>query len=214
MFRTNHNALIYFKVTNPNGQLAITTGQQLMIANIESTGGTPLVITSPEALDARVAEVVRFKINLTKLTAEMEAEMAAVQKRHQARLGKLQECIATAEAEISSYCNAHRAELFADKKSRETTLAVFGFELTPPRVETASRKIKWADVVTRLLRLSWGKAYLNQPEPKPDKNALLADREKLTPEQLTAAGIQFCQDEQFFLRPKPETAAETKEVAA
>jgi len=47
---------------------------------------------------------------------------------------------------------------------------------------------------------------------EPDKNALLADREKLSAEQLTAAGIQFCQDEQFYIRPKLETAADTKEV--
>ena len=180
-----------------------------MIATTETTSGTPLVITSPEALDARVADVVRLKINHTKAVAEMEAEMAAVQKRHQGRIAKLLECVAEAEAEIASYCNAHRGDLFTDKKSRETTLAVFGFELTPPRVETSSRKVKWADVLTRLLRLPWGKAYCVPTGYKLDKNALLADREKLTPEQLTAAGIKFAQDEQFFIRPKPETAAET-----
>ena len=43
-----------------------------------------------------------------------------------------------------------------------------------------------------------------------DKEALLADRQTLTPEQCTAAGLQFAQDEQWFLRPKPETAADTK----
>lgn len=180
-----------------------------MIANLETSGGTPLVITSPEALDARVADVVRLKINHTKVVAEMEAEMAAVQKRHQGRIAKLLECIAEGEAEIASYCQARRADLFPDKKSRETTLAVFGFELTPPRVETSSRKIKWADVLARLQRLAWGKAYCVPTGFKLDKNGLLADREKLTPEQLTAAGIQFCQDEQFFIRPKPETAEET-----
>ncbi len=180
-----------------------------MISNIETQGGTPLVITSPEALDHRVADVVRFKIAHTKAVAEMEAEVAAVQKRHQKRIAEILECIASGEAEIASYCQRNRAQLFVDKKSRENTTAEFGFELTPPRVETSSRKIKWRDVVTRLLKLPWGKAYLKTPAPTPDKNALLADREKFTPEQLTAAGIQFCQDEQFFIRPKAETAAET-----
>lgn len=180
-----------------------------MIRTIDDGAGTTLVITSPEALDHRVADVVRFKIAHTKAVAEMEAEVAAVQKKHQKRIAELLERIAENEHEVCSYCGAHRATLFADKKSRETTTAVYGFEWTPPRVEPASRKIKWADVVTRLLKLGWGRAYLTQAEPKPDKNALLADRESLTPEQLTAAGIRFCQDEQFFLRPKAETAAET-----
>lgn len=172
-------------------------------------------ITSPEALDHRVADVVRLKIAHTQATAEMEAEVAAAQKRHQRGLAALLEQIAANEAVIAHYCQSNRGRLFSEKKSRETTTAVFGFELTPPRVEPGSRKIKWADVVARLLKLPWGKAYLTRPDPKPDKNALLADREQLTPEQLTAAGIRFAQDEQFFLRPKAETADETvtKEAA-
>jgi phage host-nuclease inhibitor protein Gam len=166
-------------------------------------------ITSPESLDTHVAECVRLKIKLTQATARKDAEVAAVEKKHQTFLTALQRGIMEVEDSVQEYCTAHRSALFAERKSRETSLAVFGFELTPPRVETASRKVKWADVVARLLRLPWGKAYLSTPEPKPDKNALLADREKLTPEQITAAGIQFCQDEQFFIRPKPETAEET-----
>jgi phage host-nuclease inhibitor protein Gam len=179
-----------------------------MISNIDTHAG--LKITSPEALDTHVAEVVRLKIQLTQVTAQKDAEVAALEKSYTNQLTKLLARITDQETDIKAYAVANRAALFPDKKSRETSLAVFGFELTPPRVEPGSRKIKWADVVARLLKLPWGKAYLNQADPKPDKNALLADREKLTAEQLTAAGIQFCQDEQFFLRPKPETAEETK----
>ena len=180
-----------------------------MIAHTTEPGGRALAITSVEDLDTIVAEVVRLKIKLTQKTATKDAEVAAIEKRHTASTTELMERIAALEHDVQAWCEAHRAVLFTERKSRETSLAVFGFELTPPRVETSSRKIKWADVVHRLMRLPWGKAYLNTPEPKPDKNALLSDREKLTPEQITAAGIQFCQDEQFFIRPKPETAAVT-----
>ena len=173
-----------------------------------------LTLTSPESLDTHVAECVRLKIKLTQATAKKDAEVAAVEKKHTFEITELQRYIAEIETRVHEYCTAHRADLFSDKKSRETSLAVFGFEITPPRVETANRKIKWADVVERLLRLGWGKAYVRTPEPKPDKEALLADREKLTPEQTTAAGIVFCQDEQFFIRPKPETAEDTVKVAA
>lgn len=165
-----------------------------------------LDITSPEALDAKVAEVVALKIKRTATRAQADAEIAVLEKKYQARLTTLDDEIAAEESEVRDYCVAHAAELFGEKKSRETAMAVFGFELTPPRVETSSRKITWKDVVDRLRRLAWGKAYVRQPEPKPDKEALLADREKLTESQQTAAGIQFCQDEQFFIRPKPETA--------
>ena len=172
-----------------------------------------IIITSREALDSAVAGVVRLKIEHTKIITDKELETTAIEKIYQPRIDRLAQSIAALEGDIRQYCDAHRAELFPDKKSRETTLAVFGFEFTPPRVETSSRKIKWADVVERLLRLAWGKAYLTQPEPKPDKQALLSDREKLTPEQCLAAGIQFAQDEQFFLRPKPETAGASQPAA-
>jgi phage host-nuclease inhibitor protein Gam len=165
-----------------------------------------LNITSPEALDVAVAEVVRLKIRYTEATAAKDADVATMEKKHQQKISALQEVIAELETRVQDYCAAHRTVLFPERKSRETPLAVYGFELTPPRVETASRKIHWKDVVERLLRLDWGKAYVRTPAPQPDKQALLTDREKLTPEQCQAAGIAFAQDEQFFIRPKPETA--------
>ena len=171
-------------------------------------------ITSLESLDAHVAEACRLKLQLAADTAQMEARIAEIQKMHAAGQAALKKDIANLEADVMAYCEANRSLIFTNRKSRETASACFGFELTPHRVETASRKIKWADVVTRLLRLSWGKAYIRLADPKPDKEALLSDREKLSPEQLTAAGIQFCQDEQFFIRPKSNVAEATVQAAA
>jgi len=165
-----------------------------------------LAITSIESLDATVADVVRRRVQLTKLVAERDAEIALISKQRQPAITNKTAEIAGLEAAVLDYCEANRAALFPDKKSRETSLAVFGFEWTPWRVETSSRKHTWKDVVKRLLRMTWGKAYVRKPDPKPDKEALLADREKLTAEQLTAAGISFEREEQFFLRPKLETA--------
>jgi phage host-nuclease inhibitor protein Gam len=172
-----------------------------------------LAITSIESLESAVAEVVRNKSLHTKAAATRDAEIAALTQTHQANLTTLADQIADSESVIHDYCTAHRAELFVDKKSRDTSLAVFGFELTPWRIETANKKIKWKDVVKRLLRNAWGKVYVRKPAPQPDKEALLADREKLTEAQQQAAGVQFCQDEQFFIRPKPETAAATTKEA-
>jgi phage host-nuclease inhibitor protein Gam len=171
-----------------------------------------LAITSTEALDAAVSTVVRRKIQHTELRAKYDAAIAVLEKEFQDRAGPMLEVMARAEADIQDYCAANRATLFVGKKSREISLAEFGFETTPPRVETSSKKVKWKDVLARLLRLPWGSAYVRQPEPQMDKQALLSDREKLSPEQCLAAGIQFCQDEQFFIRPKPETAQVVKEA--
>jgi phage host-nuclease inhibitor protein Gam len=182
---------------------------KIMISSNEKPGVRTLTITSTESLDAAVARIVGLRLLYSQTRAAADADLAAVEKKYQDKLAVLVDKIDAEESNLRDYCEASRDTLFAEKKSRETALAVFGFELTPPRVETANRKIKWKDVVTRLLKLAWGRAYLTQAEPKPDKNALLADREKLTAEQLTAAGIQFRQDEQFYIRPKLETAAKT-----
>jgi phage host-nuclease inhibitor protein Gam len=173
-----------------------------------------ITITSIESLESAVAEVVRKKSLHTKALATRDADLAALTKQYQPAITTLADQIAVIETSILDYCTAHRAALFVEKKSRDTSLATFGFELTPWRVETANKKIKWKDVVKRLLRNAWGKVYVRKPAPQPDKEALLADREKLTAAQQVAAGVQFCQDEQFFIRPKPETAAATTKEAA
>lgn len=173
-----------------------------------------LKIGSVESLEVAVAECVRWKIELTKAVAFKDAEVAIIERTHQPRITSFLERIQEAEEAIQDYCKANREWLFVEKKSRETNLAEFGFELTPYRVEREG-KLTWKDVVKRLNRLkAWGRAYVRKPEPQPDKQALLTDRNKLTEAQLTAAGIRFERDEQFFIRPKPESAGETVRKAA
>ena len=171
-------------------------------------------ITSADALDARVADLIKLKLSHKALICELDLAKAALDKQCAATSGEMLARIAAEETVIHEYCAANRRELFPEKKSRETNAAVIGFELTPFRVERSSTKIKWADVLARLLRLKWGLAYTRQPEPVVDKNALLADREKLTPEQLQAAGIRFEQDEQFFIRPKSEVVEQVTQETA
>lgn len=165
-------------------------------------------IQSHESLDCAVAEIVRLKIRHTEAVARMDAEIAALQKKHQTGISELLERISAEETDVRGYCEVHRAELFPDKKSRESLTAVFGFELTPWRVEPI-KKLKFAEVIERLARLPWGKVYLRQPKIQLDKEALLKDRERIKDQHCIHAGFQFSQEEQFFIRPKAETAEDT-----
>ncbi len=167
------------------------------------------IILSVESLDAQVAECVQLRLQRIALFAQIEAAKALIDQEHAEDVGSLNDRIADKEAAIYNFCVANRGPLFPDKKSRETNAAVIGFELNPFHVETSSRKITWKEVVKRLMRLDWGKAYIKQADPQPDKNALLRDREKLSDVQRLAAGIHFQQDEQFFIRGKSEVAGET-----
>lgn len=166
-------------------------------------------IISTDGLEAAVAEVCRMKLKIAAQKAEMEAEVAAVQKRYAARIAGAIQDTAALETLVYEYCLQHRAQLFAERKSRENTAADYGFEITPPRVETVNRKITWREVVKRIMRLPWAVDYVTHPDPMPNKQALIADRAKLSPEQCQQIGIQFAQDEQFFIRPKSEVAEDT-----
>jgi phage host-nuclease inhibitor protein Gam len=171
-------------------------------------------IVSREALDAAVAEVATLKIQYAAAKADMELAIARVQERHQEQILALGQRIEIREAGVFVYCQQHRAQLFPDKKSIDFLLATVGFRTEPPSVEKSSRRDTWTAIAQRLEALQWGARYVNTPEPEVDKKALLADREKLSLEQLSEAGLRFEQDELFYITPKSEVAARTVLEAA
>jgi phage host-nuclease inhibitor protein Gam len=173
---------------------------------------TPCIVTSREGMEATVADVVRLKLEFAQKTAAMELEVAAVQKRYQAQLLEISNKIETKEAGIFVFCQTNRRELFAEKKSIDLLLATVGFRTEPPSVEKKG-KDTWGAIAKRLASLDWGVAYVTEPAPEIDKKALLADRAKLTPEQLDQAGIRFEADEVFYINPKSEVAEASVKAA-
>ena len=171
-------------------------------------------IVSREALDAAVAEVATLKIQYAAAKADLELEIARAQERRQEQMLALRQRIEAREAGVFVYCQQHRAQLFPDKKSIDFLLATVGFRTEPPSVEKSSRKDTWTAIAQRLETLEWGARYINTPEPEVDKKALLADREKLSPDQLSEAGLRFEQDEFFYISPNSEVAARTVLEAA
>ena len=171
-------------------------------------------ILSREGLEVVVAEVATLKIQYAAAKADVELEIARVQERRQEQMLSLARQIEVREAGVFIYCQQHRAQLFPDKKSIDFLLATVGFRTEPPSVEKGSRKDTWTAIAQRLEALQWGSRYVNIPEPEVDKKALLADREKLSLEQLSEAGIRFEQDELFYITPKSEVAARTVLEAA
>lgn len=174
----------------------------------------PCLITSRQALEAVVADVVKLKLEHAQATAAMETEIAAVQKRHQESLLALARQIESREAGVQVYCTRNRADLFTDKKSIDMLLATVGFEITPPRVEKANSKDTFPKIALRLVNLDWGDAYVRYGDPEVNREKILADRTILTPEQLREAGLKIEQDENFFIRPKSEVAEQTVKEAA
>ena len=76
-------------------------------------------------------------------------------------------------------------------------------------MEPASKKTKWKAILAAIIKKGWRKKYTRQAAPAVDKEALLKDRETLTTVQRLALGIQFVQDEQFYIRPDAASAGDT-----
>jgi phage host-nuclease inhibitor protein Gam len=172
------------------------------------------VLVSREAMESTVADIVRLKLDHAAKIAAMEKEVAEVQKRHQEAILAVCEDIEIKEASVYTYCHRQRAELFTDKKSIDLLLATVGFETNPPSVQKKSSKDTWPDIARRLQSTEWGQFYVREPAPEVDKEALLNSRATLTTEQLNTVGIRFDQEEQFYIRPKSQVAAETVKQAA
>ena len=172
------------------------------------------LVLSREALDSVVSEVATLKLQYAAARAALELEIAAVQERRREQLLALAKQIESREAGVFVYCQQHRAALFPDKKSLDLLLATVGYRTEPPSVEKCSKKDNWSAISRRLEALPWGARYLTWPEPEVDKKALLADRDRLTAEQLSEAGIRFEQDELFYITPKSDVAQKTIMEAA
>jgi hypothetical protein len=94
-------------------------------------------------------------------------------------------------------------------------LATIGFELTPWRVEkvsgqatpSANRACAWRGSVG-------ARRMCAIPIRKSNKEKILADRAKLTPEQLKEVGLKIEQDENFYIRPKSDVAEQSVREAA
>lgn len=184
----------------------------------------PIILHTRQGMEAEITEYLRLQLKLKALTAEMDAEKLAVERRFQERINGLGRDIESKFAGIQNFCVLHRRELLPDETKRknfETVNAVVKFYFTPYSVEKRGKETFGA-LAKRLLGLVFKREeevvldcakYVRDPEPELDKNALLADREKLTPEQLQAMGIRFNQEELFAIEPKGdlETATATIE---
>jgi phage host-nuclease inhibitor protein Gam len=157
-----------------------------------------------EALLENIAELQRER---EAAWQAQEAELAEVRARHRAQLTELQQLLALETSWAEAWARQHRAELGADG-ALSTAHATLGFRAQAPRIERASRRWTWSRITATLAALPWGARYLRTPEPVVDPEAIVADLDKLSREELHAAGMEVVEGEQFFLttRGVAETA--------
>lgn len=195
----------------------------------------PVLISSRESMIAHVNDVVTAKLRVVEIKAQLEQEIAALQKQHQREIDTLCRIIATKEAGVQLYCTQHRDREFDKKKSIDLTLAVVGFEDTPASLEKVG-KITWDEAAERMAGLILhevdgkgtpvlgpdnkpivafdGDDYVTYGSPALDKNAIKRDAEMIPPEVFKTVGIKIEKDEIFYIRPKSDVAEATVKAAA
>ncbi len=134
-----------------------------------------------------------------KIAAEMNQALADVRERYEARAKPFGDAIAAHSRGIAAYCEAHRAELTRDGKTKTArfTSGEVSWRLRPPSV--AVRGVEAVIDALRRLKLT---AFLRE-KTEIDKDAILRNPDAVR----NVKGIAISQREDFVVKPD-ETALE------
>jgi len=149
-----------------------------------------------EACDEAFANYNRCVSNLEVIQGKMNSEITTVKEKYEDKISKLQEEKDEHFEMMQTYAESN-PELFADKKSIETTHGVFGFRTGMPKLSTR-KGFKWPAVLELVKEKM--KKYIRSKEEL-DKEALLADRAAI---DLKSVGLEVTQDETFYVQPALE----------
>lgn len=168
-----------------------------------------LRIATREQAEAAMGELAVATHRRNEIAAKMEQELAAVRARFADDLDACDFIVAGINADLHAWARENRAKEFADRQSIELTHGTLGFRIGMPALSLL-RGQTWDKVLENLSLLRLGKYIREILEP--NKEAIIADADKLGAEQLEAIGVKVRQLERFFVDPRTEP--ETKGAAA
>jgi phage host-nuclease inhibitor protein Gam len=151
-------------------------------------------------VEKEMAMYAQDQSELTKVQAEMDAQMAQIRAENAAYLQELTDRMAKSYKRVQAYFETNRG-LFGKKKSYEMTQGTVGFRTGTPKC-TPSKGFTWAAIL-KLLKLK-NQEYVKTKE-EVAKDLLIANREKPEVKVLCLeVGIDIVQDETFFIDLKRE----------
>lgn len=161
-------------------------------------------IQSRQELEAVVENITQLQLEREELERRQELEIIAIRQKYRVPLAEVERylLLETSWAETWAGNNPH---FFSENRTLACTHAQVGFRTGPPRVDRLSRKWTWSEIADKLAGIAWGRAYLRQPAPEVNKEAVLAAREKLTAEELRQVGLKIIQNKRFYITPHHAT---------
>lgn len=156
---------------------------------------------STEKMEEAFAAYAKADAMLQKINATLDIDITKLREKRAVEIQQLSEQKDAAFDVMQAFAIENKDELFAKKKSMDTTHGVLGFRLGTPKLKTR-KGFTWG-AVTNLIK-EFLPSYIRISE-EPAKDKLLADRdsEEITP-MLEKVGVMVVQDETFFVEPKKE----------
>jgi len=155
-------------------------------------------LTRDEAF-ALADEIARDIVANRALVAERDQHVQDVQDKYNPLIEANDKAVDAKIALVAVYAKAHRGELFGDKKSADTPLAVLSFRYGNPTLKTLSAKDTWDDITKLLEADEDGKEFVKVKKDV-DKRGLL----KKTAEWLAKFRLRVTQSETFAVDPKTD----------
>lgn len=163
-----------------------------------------VMLSSQDAMVGALNRYIELSLALVKRQAAHEEEIAKLRTDFDASVQSQREEMASLEASIHLYAANRRDTLFGTtKKSIEFSNAVIGFKQNPPSVGKVLAKDTWEAIADRLDALPVFEKYVAWTATV-KKAELLLDRRELDATALRLAGIQFEQQETFYIEPKSD----------
>ena len=158
------------------------------------------ILKTRDDVESCLGEYARLAIERDALAAEMEEQIRVVRARYEERLADLVTDLQT-EFDLAADWAARNPEQFEARKSLDLTHGTLGFRTGMPRLKPR-RGATWQQVLMMLAQLR--KLDYIRTKAEPDKEKLLADRDRLGPDGLAEVGLEVVQDETFYVEPKRE----------
>jgi phage host-nuclease inhibitor protein Gam len=168
------------------------------------TSRVTTVNISLEEAQAAAHQYAQQSIEKDKITAEMNAKLAAVREKYQPSLDECEVALKEPVETLEAFAKENRKSW--DGKSVELGGCVIGFRTNPASV-AKKKGITWDAAVALFKSNKLLKPFIRVKEDI-DKAALLKEQtnDKIVA-QLDKVGVMFEQLEQFYVEPKKEKAA-------
>lgn len=169
--------------------------------------------TGTAGMEPLLSNYAALRLELEAAKIEKEQRIKDIAEEYEARIVELSAHVDAHEAAAFTWCQRNKSEFGDKKKSIEFAAATVGFRLSPPSVDKVYTKDTEKAIAKRLEATGWGLDYITYSDPKIAKDKILADRSKLSPDQLREVGLSIGQEENFYIEPKSSVLSAATKAA-